>query len=114
MISLQGNKKVHTLLGKKALLSRLLAEEAWFGRGIGLDINGDGIPDLRVDLGGIRPDVGMAFMGGPPPVYSSNLPCCSASLITSWYISQSLALMKESIASSTSWAFNWALPSDFG
>ena len=28
LISLQGNKKVYTLLGKKALLSRLLAEEA--------------------------------------------------------------------------------------
>ena len=37
-----------------------------FGRGIGLDINGDGIPDLRVGLGGIRPDIGMAFMGAPP------------------------------------------------
>ena len=37
-----------------------------FGRGIGLDVNGDGIPDLRVGLGGVRPDVGMAFMGGPP------------------------------------------------
>ena len=37
-----------------------------FGRGIGLDINGDGIPDLRVGLGGVRPDIGMAFMGGPP------------------------------------------------
>ena len=37
-----------------------------FRRGIGLDINGDGIPDLRVGLGGVRPDIGMAFMGGPP------------------------------------------------
>ena len=37
-----------------------------FGRGIGLDVNGDGIPDLRVGLGGVRPDIGMAFMGGPP------------------------------------------------
>ena len=37
-----------------------------FGRGIGLDINGDGIPDLRVGLGGVRPDIGMAFMGAPP------------------------------------------------
>ena len=38
-----------------------------FGRGIGLDINGDGIPDLRVGpFGGVRPDIGMAFMGAPP------------------------------------------------
>ena len=37
-----------------------------FRRGIGIDINGDGIPDFRVGLGGVRPDIGMAFMGGPP------------------------------------------------
>ena len=36
-----------------------------FGRGIGLDINGDGIPDLRVGLGGVRPDIG-TFVKGPP------------------------------------------------
>ena len=40
-----------------------------FGRGLGLDINGDGIPDLRVGLGGVRPDIGMAFMGAPPMMY---------------------------------------------
>ncbi len=38
-------------------------------RGIGLDINGDGIPDVRVGRFGVRPDIGMAFMGGPPPFY---------------------------------------------
>ena len=39
-----------------------------FWRGIGVDVNGDGIPDLRVGpFGGVRPDIGMAFMG--PPVY---------------------------------------------
>ncbi len=41
-----------------------------FGRGVGVDINGDGIPDVRVGpFGGVRPDVGMAFMGAPayPP-----------------------------------------------
>ena len=40
-----------------------------FRRGIGVDINGDGIPDFRVGLGGIRPDIGMAFMGAPPMMY---------------------------------------------
>ena len=50
-----------------------------FGRGIGVDINGDGIPDFRVGLGGVRPDIGMAFMGGyprvyaPPPMYSPGI-----------------------------------------
>ena len=39
-----------------------------FRRGIGIDINGDGIPDVRIGRGGIRPDIGMAFMG-PRPVY---------------------------------------------
>ena len=40
-----------------------------FRRGIGLDINGDGIPDVRIGPRGIRPDIGMAFMGTPayPP-----------------------------------------------
>ena len=38
-----------------------------FRRGIGIDVNGDGIPDLRVGpFGGVRPDIGMAFMGAPP------------------------------------------------
>ena len=35
--------------------------------GIGFDVNGDGIPDVRVGpFGQVRPDVGMAFMGGAP------------------------------------------------
>ena len=35
-------------------------------RGVGVDINGDGIPDVRVGrFGQVRPDVGMAYMGGP-------------------------------------------------
>ena len=43
-------------------------------RGIGIDLDGDGIPDLRVGRFGVRPDVGMAFMGapgayGPRPYY---------------------------------------------
>ena len=45
-------------------------------RGIGIDIDGDGIPDLRVGpFGQVRPDIGMAFMGRPyayppyPPMY---------------------------------------------
>ena len=40
-----------------------------FRRGIGLDVNGDGIPDVRIGPGGVRPDIGMAFMGAPayPP-----------------------------------------------
>ena len=34
--------------------------------GVGVDINGDGIPDVRVGrFGQVRPDVGMAYMGGP-------------------------------------------------
>ena len=38
-----------------------------FRRGIGIDVNGDGIPDFRVGpFGGVRPDVGLAFMGAPP------------------------------------------------
>ena len=43
-----------------------------FRRGIGIDLDGDGIPDLRVGRFGVRPDVGMAFMGGPvyPPMGS--------------------------------------------
>ena len=42
----------------------------WGRRGIGLDLNGDGIPDVRVGRYGVRPDIGMAFMGpgmGYPP-----------------------------------------------
>ena len=36
-------------------------------RGVGVDINGDGIPDVRVGrFGQVRPDVGMAYMGGAP------------------------------------------------
>ncbi len=35
-------------------------------RGIGVDLDGDGIPDLRVGRFGVRPDIGMAFMGAPP------------------------------------------------
>ena len=36
-------------------------------RGVGVDINGDGIPDVRVGrYGQVRPDVGMAYMGGAP------------------------------------------------
>ena len=34
-------------------------------RGIGIDLNGDGIPDLRVGRYGVKPDVGMGFMGYP-------------------------------------------------
>ena len=34
-------------------------------RGVGVDVNGDGIPDVRVGaFGQVRPDVGMAYMGG--------------------------------------------------
>ena len=43
-----------------------------FRPGFGVDLNGDGIPDLRVGpFGGVRPDIGMAFMGAPPvyPAY---------------------------------------------
>ena len=37
-------------------------------RGVGVDLNGDGIPDIRVGrFGRVRPDVGMAFMGAYPP-----------------------------------------------
>ena len=38
-----------------------------FRRGIGIDIDGDGIPDVRVGAFGVRPDIGMAFMGRPYP-----------------------------------------------
>ena len=35
--------------------------------GVGIDFNGDGIPDVRVGpFGQVRPDIGMAFMGRPP------------------------------------------------
>ena len=44
-----------------------------FRRGIGIDINGDGIPDFRIGRHGIRPDIGMAFMGAPP-IYRSYAP----------------------------------------
>ena len=36
-------------------------------RGIGVDIDGDGIPDIRVGRFGVRPDIGMAYMGGYRP-----------------------------------------------
>ena len=40
-----------------------------FTPGLGIDVNGDGIPDLRVGpFRQVRPDIGMAFMG-PPPIY---------------------------------------------
>ena len=39
----------------------------WGRRGIGIDINGDGIPDFRIGRHGVRPDIGMAFMGAPYP-----------------------------------------------
>ena len=38
-----------------------------WGRGIGFDLNGDGIPDIRLGRFGLRPDIGMAFMGAYPP-----------------------------------------------
>ena len=32
-----------------------------------VDLNGDGVPDVRVGaFGQVRPDVGMAYMGGAP------------------------------------------------
>ena len=43
--------------------------------GRGVDLNGDGVSDIRVGpYGQVRPDVGMAFMGapgayGPRPYY---------------------------------------------
>ena len=38
--------------------------------GLGVDINGDGIPDVRVGpFGTVRPDIGMNFMGAYPPMY---------------------------------------------
>ena len=37
--------------------------------GAGVDLNGDGISDARVGcFGQVRPDVGMAYMGGYPPM----------------------------------------------
>ena len=37
-----------------------------YGRGVGVDVNGDGIADVRVGpYGQVRPDVG-AYMGGAP------------------------------------------------
>ena len=44
-------------------------------RGVGVDINGDGIPDVRVGrFGQVRPDVGMAFMGGAPAYGHGGMP----------------------------------------
>jgi hypothetical protein len=44
-------------------------------RGVGVDINGDGIPDVRVGrFGQVRPDVGMAFMGGAPAYGYGGMP----------------------------------------
>ena len=37
-------------------------------RGIGIDVNGDGIPDFRIGRFGVRPDIGLAFPGGYPPM----------------------------------------------
>ena len=36
--------------------------------GIGIDVNGDGIPDFRIGRFGVRPDIGLAFPGGYPPM----------------------------------------------
>ena len=37
--------------------------------GAGVDLNGDGISDVRVGpFGQVRPDVGMAYMGGYGPI----------------------------------------------
>ena len=41
----------------------------WGRRGIGIDVNGDGIPDFRVGRFGVRPDIGLAFPGYPPMGY---------------------------------------------
>ena len=41
-----------------------------FRRGIGVDVNGDGIPDFRVGPYGVRPDIG-AFV---PPAYGYGYP----------------------------------------
>ena len=44
----------------------------WGRPGMGVDLNGDGISDVRVGpFGTVRPDVGMAYMGAPmgyPPM----------------------------------------------
>ena len=45
-----------------------------FRRGIGIDINGDGIPDFRVGRFGVRPDIGLAFPGGYPPMGYAPMP----------------------------------------
>ena len=43
-----------------------------FRPGVGVDVNGDGIPDLRVGpYGQVRPDVGMAFAGAPAYGYGA-------------------------------------------
>ena len=37
--------------------------------GVGVDLNGDGVSDVRVGpFGTVRPDVGMAYMGAGPYV----------------------------------------------
>ena len=42
---------------------------------VGVDLNGDGISDLRVGpYGGVRPDVGMAYMGYRPSMYRPYYP----------------------------------------
>ncbi len=39
-------------------------------RGLGIDLDGDGISDLRLGLGGLRPDIGLAYSGmGYPGMY---------------------------------------------
>ena len=43
-----------------------------FRPGVGGDVNGDGIPDLRVGpYGQVRPDVGMGYMGAPAYGYGA-------------------------------------------
>ena len=44
----------------------------WGRRGIGIDVDGDGIPDFRIGRFGVRPDGGLAFngMGYPPMGYT--------------------------------------------
>ena len=39
----------------------------WRRRGIGVDLDGDGLPDIRVGRFGVTPDIGMAYMGGYRP-----------------------------------------------
>ena len=51
-----------------------------FGRGMGIDLDGDGVTDIRIGPNGIRPDVGMFMPGmgygmygpmGPMPMYGA-------------------------------------------